>query len=174
VALVAVAVAGAAACGGDDAATSTPVRTASKSPTPEIAAYFTKYKQLNSDAHAKLDQLDVTYPDAFKGNLKQRQDSFREYLKIFDETDDAYQALDVPAELRPIHDRAMAANEDGSRINHQRLDQLEAATEYSQVDAIFGEDASFSDAASRGDAACVELEDAAVDYGIAFDLPCER
>lgn len=172
--LLAAVMAGAVACGGDDDATATPVKTAIKSPSAEVAAYFTNYKQINTDALAKLDQLDVTYPQAFKGDVKQTQDSFREYLKIFDETDDLYEALEVPPDLRPIHDRIMTADEDGSAISHERLAQLELATEASQVDAIFAEDARFSDAVARGDAGCVELEDAAVGYGIAFDLPCER
>lgn len=172
--LAAMMLAGAAACGGDDDATATPVRTGGKSPSAEVTAYFAGYKQINSDALARLGQLDVKYPEAFLGDVGQTQDSFREYLTIFDETDDLYQALEVPADLRAIHDRIMAADEDGSAVSHERLAQLELATEASQVDAIFGEDERFSDAVARGDAACLELEDAAAEYGIEFDLACER
>jgi len=163
-----------AGCGGDDDATSTSVGTAGTSPAAEIEAYFSEYKQINAEALVRLDQLDVTYPQAFKGDVKQTQDSFREYVKIFDETDDLYQGMDVPEEIRPIHDRLTANDEAGSAISHERLSQLELATEYSQVDAIFADDPEFNEFVAQGDASCVELEDAAAEYGIEFDLPCER
>lgn len=178
--LAALMITGAVACGGDDdAATGTPAptgttkATANKSPTAEITAYFAEFLRINTDARARLAQLDVTYPKAFKGDVQQTKDSFREYLTIFDETDDLDRALDVPAELRAVHDDVMAADEETSAISHERLDRLEDATTYAEVDVIFGEDQRFTDAVAHGDASCLALEAKAVEYGVDFDLPCE-
>jgi hypothetical protein len=177
VGIAALMLAGAVGCGssGDDDASSTPGPTVKLTASAEMAAYFTNYKQINVDAQARLSQLNGKYPLSFEGgDLVQTQQAFREYLTIFDETDDLYEALDVPEELRLIHDRILQADADASVIHHERLAELEAATSAAQVDTIFAQEERFNEAVERGDEACLQLEDTARVYGVEFELPCER
>jgi hypothetical protein len=173
----------AVACGGDDnnasttptAARTTAVASAgSKVASGDVTAYFAAYKQINSDANAQIAALDVTYPQAFKGDVQQTKDDFRDYLRIFNDADAKYIAMNVPDELKVLHADILQADEETAVISQRRLDRLGVATTSADVDAIFANAPDFTAVAAHGHSACLALEAAAVPYGIAFDLPCEK
>jgi len=163
---VAAALAAAAGCGDDDE------DSLSTTPDPAIEQYFGEYQAINDDYGTLIAAVDATYPDAWKGDVQQTKDAFAAYVTLFDETVEKYARLDVPAELDDLH--RDLADADGSEINHRRLALLENATTAADVDAIFAEDPAYTDAVERGDAGCLALEQKAANYGIEFDLPCEK
>jgi len=148
--------------------------TPSASPNPAIERYFSDYKAIGDDYSTRIVAVDETYPDAYKGNVQQTKDAFAAYVTLFDETDENYARLDVPAELDDLHQQLSDSNADISEINHRRLALLASATTAADVDAIFAEDPAYTDAVERGDTGCLALEEKAADYEIEFDLPCEK
>jgi len=82
--------------------------------------------------------------------------------------------IEVPDELRALHDEGIIANKDLSAINHGRLDRLADASSSEEVDEVFAEDPDFTDAVARTDTVCEEIQDRAAKYDIELDLDCEK
>src|SRR3990172_7985221 len=143
----------ATACGDDDAGGGSEA---------SVAQYFADFATISDDGQAQIAELGDKYPDAFEGDVQQTQDSYGEYIVIFDDTVSLWEALNVPEELKLLHDEVIEANSELSAINHQRLDRLGDASSPEEVDDVFfaegPELTEFTDAVARTDSVCEELE----------------
>lgn len=143
---------------------------------PDPLAYNVYFGNFNAFANGeddKLRALQAQYPDR-EQDLQQMRDYYRQYLDEYETLLNGLAVLEPPDDVKDEHDEFLDASRDILELGRPQLDELNQATDASQIEEIFTPDLAFNTALARQDAACVALRDIAQDHNIRVAIlePC--
>jgi hypothetical protein len=158
----------AAGCGGGKSADGSP-----SSRPLTLGQYFQQLGEADNMASARFaqirTQLGQQQPEA--ETLRTLQDVYPEEVVTLEDLVESMEALGPPAEVKDVHDAAVAALKNSAVVARKNTERIQSAASAQQAtDLLSGQET--TQANERTTSTCLALEKAGTDRGITVDLDC--